>query len=135
MKPLTIGRVARQAGVGVETVRYYQRRGLVAQPPRRDGAYRVYTQDTVARIRFIRRAGKLGFTLREIEELLSLRVEQSTTCADVRMRAEVKVSTIDDKIQGLQHMKRALASLIASCRGRGPASECPILEALDEEVV
>lgn len=129
----TIGQVAKQAGVGVETIRFYERSGLLKEPPRNRAGYREYPVDAVARVKFIRRAKDLGFTLNEIADLLALRVDADTTCADVKARAETKIAGIEERIRELQHMKCALAALAASCRGSGPASECPILEALEEE--
>ena len=131
MKTLTIGQVAKQVGVGLETIRFYERKGLIDEPPRRPSGYREYPPAAVARVKFIRRAKDLGFSLKEIAELLTLRVDQDTTCAEVRERAEEKIADIQDKIQALQQMKRALTSLTATCSGRGPTSECPILEALE----
>jgi MerR family mercuric resistance operon transcriptional regulator len=131
MEYLTIGRLARRAGVHIETVRYYQRRGLLAEPPRSLSNYRLYPEDTVRRVRFIKRAQELGFSLREIEELLSLRAAPRARCAEVRRRAEAKTEAIEEKIRALKSMRRALGKLIAECSGRGPATECPILEALD----
>ena len=133
MKPLTIGQVARRAEVGVETVRFYERQGLLVEPPRKESGYRQYTEDVVARLRFIRRAKELGFTLKEIAELLALRLDPDTSCAEVRGRAKAKIDDIDAKIQDLQRMRQALDKLVASCRGRGPISDCPILDALDNE--
>jgi len=134
METLTIGKLARRAGVGVETVRFYERKGLIPEPPRRPSGYRQYPLVAVRRIQFIRRAKELGFTLTEVGELLSLRVDPRTTCADVRGRAEAKVADIDDKILALLYMKSALVRLTEACTGSGPTSECPILEALDAEV-
>jgi len=133
MKSLTIGQLAKEAKVNVETVRYYERRGFMPEPPRRESGYRQYSQDSVARIRFIKRAQELGFSLKEISELLSLRIDPDTTCGDIKKRAELKVTDIRGKIRTLQGMKRALAKLVSSCRGRGPTSECPILEMLDSK--
>jgi len=133
MGGLTIGQLAKKAGVNVGTIRYYERRGLIPEPPRSSSGYRQYSQEAIARIRFIKRAKELGFSLREISELLSLRVEPDTTCGDVRRRAEAKLIDIERKIEALGRMKRALMELIASCQGRGPISECPILEALNAE--
>ena len=133
MKPLTIGQVARHAGVGIETVRFYERQGLLEEPARKESGYRQYTEDVVARLRFIRRAKELGFTLKEIVELLALRLDPDTSCAEVRGRAKAKIDDIDAKIRDLQRMRQALDKLVASCRGRGPISACPILDALDKE--
>ena len=130
MRSLTIGQLAKEAQVNVETVRYYERRGLMPEPPRRESGYRQYPLDSVARIRFIKRAQELGFSLKEISELLSLRIDPDTTCGDIKRKAELKVEDIERKIRTLQSMKRALTKLVSSCRGRGPTSECPILEML-----
>ncbi|HDO35560.1 MAG TPA: MerR family transcriptional regulator [Nitrospirae bacterium] len=131
MERLTIGKLAKQAEVNIETIRYYERRGLIPKPPRRESGYRQYPRDTVTRIQFIKRAKELGFSLREILELLSLRVDPATTCGDVKKRAEIKIADIEEKIRTLQRMKKALMKLTVECKGRGPVSECPILEALD----
>jgi len=131
MGGLTIGRVAKMAGVNIETIRYYERRGLIPRPPRRASGYRQYSEETVKRIRFIKHAKELGFSLREIGELLSLRVDERTSCADIRRKAESKIADIDSRIANLQRMKEALRRLTSECRGEGPVSECPILEALE----
>ena len=130
---LRIGELASAAGVGVETIRYYERRGLLAQPPRRGSGYRQYPRHAVQRVRFIRRAQALGFTLREIEELLALRVDDERSCADVRALARTKLEDIERRVAELQQMGQALERVAARCRGRGPTSECPILEVLGEE--
>lgn len=132
MSTMTIGKLATKAGVGVETIRFYERRGLIPEPPRRNSGYREYTEEMVSRINFIRRAKELGFTLKEIEDLLTLRVDPLTTCGDVKRRAEAKIRDIEEKTQMLERMKGALERLAAQCRGQGPLSECPILDALEE---
>lgn len=126
MRALTIGDVARAAGVGVETIRFYERRGLLPAPPRTAAGYRLYSPSAFERIRFIRHAKALGFTLEEIEDLLSLRRAPGCTCADVKERA-------DRKIAALTAMRRALANIAAACPGDGPTSDCPILAALATE--
>jgi len=131
--PFTIGQVAERSGIGIETVRFYERKGLIAEPPRTDSGYRQYPEDVVVRLRFIRRAKELGFALKEISELLSLRVNPDTTCVDVRKQTEFKISDVEEKIRALRRIKTALKKLAASCVGTGPASECPILEALDSQ--
>jgi MerR family copper efflux transcriptional regulator len=133
MKPLTIGQVASRAGIGVETVRFYERQGLLEEPARKDSGYRQYPKEAVARLRFIGKAKELGFTLKEIKELLSLRLDPTTSCADVKRRAEEKIADIEAKIATLQRMRRALVKLTKECSGRGPISECPILDALEPE--
>lgn len=130
---LTIGQVAKRAGVGVETVRFYERQGLVLQPLRRASGYRQYPFDAVQRIRFIRQAKELGFSLKEIGELLELRVDPSSTCGDVKRRAEAKMADIDGRMRQLAQMRGALEGLVAECSGRGPTRECPILAAIDPD--
>ena len=130
---LRIGELARAAGVGVETIRYYERRGLLAQPPRRASGYRRYPPSAARRVRFIRRAQALGFTLKEIEDLLALRVDDERSCAEVRALARAKLEDIERRVAALQQMGQALERVASRCRGRGPTSACPILEVLDEE--
>lgn len=132
MAVYTIGAIAKQCGVGVETIRFYERQGLVPQPQRPETGFRRYPPDTIKRIRFIQRSKSLGFSLREIRELLSLRVDSATTCDQVKTRAEAKIADIQKKVRTLKEMKRALAKMTAACRGRGPTGECPILEALGD---
>lgn len=121
--------------MNVETVRFYERKGLIPKPARRESfyghGYPQYSPEAVARIRFIKRAQALGFALREISELLSLRLDPSTSCVDVKRRATRKVAEIQERIDALQKIQKALAELIASCRGRGPTGECPILKAFE----
>jgi Cu(I)-responsive transcriptional regulator len=130
---LTIGRVARQAGLAIDTVRYYEREGLLEKAPRTRAGYRQYSASAVARLRFIRQAKELGFSLREIRELLALRVDARKTCRDVKRRALQKISDVERRIAQLERMRRALAALAAQCTGDGPTSTCPILEALEHE--
>ena len=133
MASLTTGQLARRAGVNLDTVRYYERRGLLAKAPRSAGGYRSFSEDTVKRLRFIRHAQELGFTLKEIAELLSLQVDPDTTCGDVLARAEAKSEDIDKKISHLKAMKRALKRLMTEC-GRHPSSkQCSLIEALESE--
>ncbi len=133
MDSMTIGKAAGRAGVGVETIRYYERRGLVEQPPKPKGAgFRDYPKSTVERIRFIRQAQEIGFSLREIEELLSLRADPSADCADVREQAMAKLAEVDHKIERLEEVRDALEALIAACPGSGALRACSILEALTD---
>lgn len=133
MNSLTIGHLAREAGVNLETVRYYERRGLLPKPPRSASGYRLFPSDAARRLRFIRRAQELGFSLKEIRELLSLGVSRTTTSKDIRTRAEAKIADIDAKIRSLGSMKKALRKLTSVCEGCVPVTECPILESLDSE--
>ncbi|NOY85980.1 MAG: MerR family DNA-binding protein [Deltaproteobacteria bacterium] len=130
MKFMTTGKVSKQTGVGVETVRFYEKSGLIDKPPRTESGYRQYPASTVIRIRFIKRAKELGFTLREIKELLNLRLDPMTTCDDVRQVAEEKLRNVRAKIQSLQGIEKGLSELIGVCAVGGPDGECPILEAL-----
>lgn len=132
-RTLTIGKLATAAGVGVETIRFYERQGLLPAPPRKRSGYRQYPTDAVARVLFIRRAKDLGFTLREISELLDLRVAPGANCTNIRKRAMSKLDDIDAKMAELVRMQRALQRLVKACRGRGPRGDCPILEALETE--
>lgn len=133
MGVLTIGQVAKLAGVGVETVRFYEREGLILQPERPPSGYRQYPPEVVRRIRFIRRAKGLGFTLREIKELLELRDDSNSTCADVRKRAQEKIADIERRIADLKRIRTALVRLTERCEGALSGGECPFLEALDEQ--
>ncbi|WP_425617710.1 heavy metal-responsive transcriptional regulator [Anatilimnocola sp. NA78] len=131
MQVLTIGQVAREAGIGVETVRFYEREGLLEEPARRASGYRQFDLDAVARLRFIKQAQRLGFTLREIKELLALKLNPDSTRQQVRERAEAKIADIDARISELKRMRKALSPLIAACDGKGKLEGCPILAAID----
>ena len=132
---LRTSEVAAQAAVNVETIRFYERRGLLPKPPRTASGYRTFSPEMVPRIRFIKRAQDLGFSLKEIKELLSLRANPNTTCSDVRRRAEEKLLDIERRIRDLRRMGKTLARLAANCPGRGDTASCPILESLDAPVV
>jgi MerR family mercuric resistance operon transcriptional regulator len=125
---LTISRVATEGGVSVETIRYYQRRGLLAEPPKPVGGYRNYPKEIVKRIRFIKRAQALGFSLEEVAELLQLDVEDA--CGKSCDLAERKLVVIDQKIAELAAMRRALAKLMAACDKKSRRGACPIIAAL-----
>jgi MerR family copper efflux transcriptional regulator len=133
MESRTIGRLARAVGVNLETVRYYERRGLLPKPPRSGSGYRLFPAEAKGRLRFIRRAQELGFSLGEIRELLSLRVAPTAKSADVRRRAQAKITDIEAKIRSLRSMKKALRELTQTCSGCGSVRDCPILESLDAE--
>ncbi len=130
MQTLTTGQLAQRAGVGVETIRFYEREGLISEPPRRPSGYRDYPPETVTRIVFIRRAKELGFSLKEISELLELRVRPRRNCAQVKRNADAKIGDIDIKIAALRKMRRALIHLTKACEERTPTTECPILSSL-----
>ncbi|GJL52952.1 MAG: Hg(II)-responsive transcriptional regulator [Nitrospirales bacterium] len=128
---MRIGQVAKRAGVNVETIRFYERKGLITQPPTNTGGYRQYPKEAIARIRFIKRAKELGFSLTEVLELLTLQTNPQATCADVKSRAEDKISTIHGRIKDLQKMRRSLERLAAACKGSGPLDECPIIDCFE----
>jgi Cu(I)-responsive transcriptional regulator len=131
MTTMTIGELARQAGVGVQTVRYYERRRLLPAAARRSSGYREFTPAALERLRFIRRAQELGFTLSEIAELLTLRLDPHTTAADFKARAEEKIGEIERKLHDLERLRHALAHLAGGCPGgHNPTGDCPLLEAL-----
>ena len=129
---MTIGQVAGQAEVNVQTVRFYERKGLIAQAPRSASGYRQYTAETVRRIRFIKHAQEIGFSLREIDELLCLRLDPHTTCPDIQQQALRKVAEIEQRMASLEQMKQALTTLARQCSLDKTLSDCPILDALDE---
>src|SRR5918999_5824036 len=131
MSSLTIGAVAKQAGVGVETVRFYERRGLVRRPPKPATGFRSYPQEAVARIRFIRNAQWLGFSLQEIKDLLALRINAGTSCAAVRSRAAAKAADVATRLAELERIQSALRKLVAGCPGRGALTYCTIINALE----
>lgn len=131
MKSLTIGEVAAAAQVGVETIRFYEREGLVARPPRREAGYRQYPPDTVRRLLFIRRARALGFNLKEIAGLLNLRIAPVTDCTDVRAFADAKIVDIEARRNDLARIQAVLETFSRACPDREGMSECPILDAFD----
>jgi len=134
MDRMTRGEVADKANVNPETLRYYERKELIPKPPRSDGGFRLYDESYVDRLRFIRRAKELGFTLAEIKDLLELRVDDEATCREVKVRAEEKLDEVETKIQDLKRIREALSTLAEACvGGQGPTSECPILETLEDD--
>lgn len=128
-KPLTIGRLARHAGVGIDTIRFYERRGLLPEPARTPSGYRLYPRQMTARMRFIRRAKALGFTLDEIGSLLELQDVggQKSMVKDLTRR---KLSQIDSKMKDLSRIRKVLSELERECSGSGDVSGCPIIAAL-----
>lgn len=132
-KPLTIGRLAREVGINLESVRFYERKGLLPKPPRSASGYRLFPADAARRLRFIKRAQELGFSLKEIRDLLALRLSPRSTSKEIRKRAEAKIADIECRIKSLDSMRKTLFKLTQSCEGCAPLSECPILESLDRE--
>ena len=124
-----ISQTAQEAGVNVQTLRYYERRGLLPRPRRRSSGYREYEANDVRVVRFIKRAQELGFSLDEVEQLIRLRGVTSAERHRVRAIADGKIAEIDRKLARLKSMRRALAGLVADCH-RGGGATCPIIEAL-----
>lgn len=131
MTLMGIGAIAKRAGVGIDTVRYYERAGLLDPSQRLASGYRRYSDAEVTRLRFIRRAQALGFSLKEIQELLALSTRRDV--ARVKRTAEAKLRDIDERIAELRRVRDGLARLVDACPGHGRASECPILQALGAE--
>lgn len=129
---LTIGRVAKAAGVNVETIRYYQRRGLMDEPSKPLGGHRRYAPLAVSRVRFIKRAQQLGFTLGEVMGLL--RLEDGQSCRETRVLAEQKLDLIEERIADLTRMRRMLKGLIAKCASGQRPRSCPIIATLSANV-
>jgi len=132
---LKIGEVAERGGVNLQTIRYYERERLLPKPPRLPSGYRIFPESAVRRVRFIKGAQELGFSLAEVRELLSLREDTDAGAQQMRERARAKVANIEEKIRTLEGMKDALNALAERCPGCGPLSDCPILDALDAKGV
>jgi DNA-binding transcriptional MerR regulator len=132
MKSMMIGEVAKLSGVGIETIRYYEREGLLHEPQRRPSGYRLYDAATLKRLEYICRAKELGFTLAEIKELLELSFTSSRCRSHIRQRAEAKISAIESKIRLLQNMRRALRTIVGQCRSSKP---CPLVHGSDKAEV
>ena len=127
---ISIGKLAQMTQVTIDSIRFYERRGLIAEPERTESNYRRYTLDAASRLRFIKKAQKLGFSLDEIKDLLNLHHDPKASKADVKARTESKILDIQQKIQDLHKMLEALEQLNELCNGHGPIEECPVLEAL-----
>lgn len=128
---LKIGEVAERGGVNLQTIRYYEREKLLPPPPRLASGYRTFPESSVQRVRFIKRAQDLGFTLKEIRELLSIRLDATKDCSHVQRFAKTKISDIEAKIRTLESMKRILTTLAEACPGCGAAEDCPILRSIE----
>jgi MerR family mercuric resistance operon transcriptional regulator len=131
MPGLTTSEVARQGGVNLESIRFYERERLLPKVPRTASGYRMFTPDDVRRVRFIKRAQELGFSLKEIKELLSLRDHPNTACQEVRSQAEAKIADVSEKIRHLRAIKRELTRLADACAGAHRPHSCPILTRLE----
>jgi MerR family copper efflux transcriptional regulator len=131
--PLTIGAVAKRVGVAIDTIRYYEREGLLPEPERRASGYRSYDEGAVRQLRFIRRAKDLGFTLEEIRDLLALSADRHRGVKAVKKRAQDRLAAIDERIAELTRVRNGLEQLVEACPGHGSPEQCPILRALVDE--
>ncbi len=131
MRSLRISQLAERAGVGIDTVRYYERAGLLPEPPRRPSGYREYPPQSLQRLRFIRRAKSLGFSLEEISGLLALS-DRRTDVQAVKQLAQARLAEIEAKLRELEGIRDGLKSLVTACPGHGAADDCPILAALSQ---
>lgn len=131
MKGFTIGTLSKSTKLNIETIRFYETSKLLPKPKRSAAGYRLYTPEDINRLHFIGLAKRHGFSLKEIKELLSLRVDPYSTCEDVREKAEEKILVVEGKIRELKKIKKALSVLVESCQGAGPEGDCPILNAFE----
>jgi DNA-binding transcriptional MerR regulator len=131
MMTLQSGELAKQAGVTVETLRYYHKEALLAEPQKTDAGYRLYTADDLHRILFIKRCQGLGFSLKEIKELLALKEDTTHTAGEVKALTQDKIAVLDEKIAVLVEIKATLTALVNNCDGKGGVSDCTILKALN----
>ncbi len=130
MSTLRTARVAELAGVNIETLRFYERKGILPEPPRRASGYREYPPETVERVRFVKRAQELGFSLKEVQDLLALRETTGAKSGRVRKVAEARLGEIELKIRDLEAMRESLTELLTACDGKSPVASCPIIESL-----
>jgi len=128
---MRIGKVAKQVGITVEAIRFYEKQGLIKAPGRNQSGYRDYPEDVVLHVSFIKRAKELGFSLKEIKELMVLQSTPGTSCGAVKEQAEAKIADIDEKMEDLQRIRKALTELVSACPGQGPLTRCPIIGPAD----
>ena len=127
MKAMRIGEIAKRSGIGIETIRYYEREGLLQEPERRPSGYRQYDESTLEQLEYIGLAKSLGFTLAEIRELLELSYSAHAGCQHIRQRAEAKLTDIEAKVRSLQKMRRSLGKVLAQCKAKTSPEECPLV--------
>lgn len=127
---MKIGELARQTGIGIETIRFYEKQGLLDRPKRLASGYRQYEESAVRRLAFVRRSKDLGFTLSDIRDLLRLWSNPATTQAEVRRRTQSKIEAVEDKIRSLQKIRSALRKHLTKCHHTTTIDECPLLEGL-----
>lgn len=132
---LSIGKIAKSSNVRIDTIRYYETNGLIPKPKRSESGYRLFSENTVDRIHFIKKAQTLGFTLKEIKELLSLKANSKKSCSSVKVKAQVKMKEIKEKITVLENIYHSLNQLMKQCDSTLPISECPILDSMTPELL
>ncbi len=132
MEHFTVGKLSSEANINVETVRYYESIGLMPKPKRTESGYRVYSEKDLQRLKFIKNSQQLGFTLKEIKELLFLKIDEETNCKDLQRMAEDKIKEVDIKLMELRKIKKALIKLASQCNASAPKGDCPILENLEK---
>lgn len=134
MESYSVGQIAKKADLNIETLRYYEKIKLMPKPKRKESRYRFYTEDDLTRLLFIKRAKELGFTLKEIGELLSIKIDSEAKCGDVKHLAENKISDIDGRIADLKKIKNELAKLVQLCKDEKlTKDDCPIVKALEPD--
>lgn len=135
MEQYKVGEIAKKVGVNVETLRYYEKIALMPEPKRKESRYRIYDENDLKRLLFIKKAKELGFTLKEIKELLELKIESTATCGDVKHLAEHKIKHVDEKIRDLKNIRKVLVKLVNQCVSEQVSSDdCPILEVIDQKI-
>ena len=130
---MRIGKIAKQVGITVETIRFYEKQGLIESPGRNESGYRDYTKDVVQHLSFIKKTKELGFSLKEIRELILLQSTPNSTCSEVKEQAEAKIIDVKRKIEDLKRIKNVLTKLVSACPGQGPLSRCPIIGSVNIE--
>lgn len=131
---MSIGTLSKESGIGIETIRYYERIGVLAPAGRKTSGYRVYDNDSSRTLRFLKNAQELGFSLAEIKDLLKLRADKPSRCEDAQIRASKHLQDVEDKIKKLESIQAVLSKLIRQCRSRKTTNSCPILECFEDEV-
>ncbi len=129
MKTLAIGKVAQQVGLQIETIRFYEKRGLIEDPPRSPSGYRRYPEEIVDRLRFIVSAKQLGFSLAEIEDLLKISGQSDPTCSEVETRLQEQIAAVEERIRALQRVSQTLTELVQQCHKKASGTGCPVVEA------
>ena len=133
MPSFTIGQLAKQVSMSTDAIRLYERQGLIAEPPRSENGYRHYPEHTLARLKFIQRAKTMGFTLKQMGELLTIQRTSHNTCEEVRQQAQSKLLDIQHKLDELLRLKTALETLIHTCDAPHPVEICPLLQTLEAQ--